>query len=557
METHYRGAAKGSQLHADQRIDAMRIRGYRRSDMRADTWDYIVIGAGHNGMSAACTLAMAGRSVLIVEQRAVTGGLSVSRPFVDAAPRHLLSIGAMDDALMAHSPLIDLFKLRDHGYSSIPLDSPYGWMNADGDTLVLHSSFDATVEEIRYFSPRDARTYIDMRATVDLVMGALEGIMPHHPARLPKLDLGRMLLKIAKNRSMRRQIGRMISVSAFEMISQTFESEAMRGLWAYWASMFAPATVQGSGLFISSFGSVHRAGIFRPKGGMSGMISAFEQVFAAHRGELRLNHKVEGLVLDGTQVTGVRIVGGGELYARHGVMANCAPQVALRDLMPSSATDREFKSKIDFIPANSIAVAPFKIDVAVGGPLTYPRAHAKRAKRDSLDVRKTTFMSGTLEEHIVQHKACLRGEQVAFSPPIYFSIMSANDASIAPQGQDVMYLYGNVPVDPVGGWDACKTRYSEQIMSTARQFLDGLDAEIGRIETSPKDFAEQFGAPNGSYFHVDMIPTRMGMNRPAPDLGGYKTPFKGLYLAGAGSHPSGGVCGWPGRLAAQTAMALE
>jgi phytoene dehydrogenase-like protein len=362
---------------------------------------------------------------------------------------------------------------------------------------------------------------------------------------------------MATSKAMRKQIGRMISVSAFEMISQTFKSEPMRGLWAYWSCMFAPATVQGSGLFLSSFGSVHRAGIFRPRGGMSGMIDAFERVFAAHRGELRLNHQVEQLLLDGTHVTGVRVVGGEELHARHGVMASCAPQVALRQLMPSSAADREFNSKVDFIPANSIGVAPFKIDIALNGPLTYPKAQARRAKRDSLDIRKTTFMSGTLEEHIMQHKACLRGEQVTFAPPTYFAIMSANDASIAPPGQDVMYVYGNVPVYPIGGWDAGKKPYSDQIMGAIRQFVRGLDAEIGRIETSPKDFEEQFGAPNGAYFHVDMLPTRMGMNRPAPDLGGYRTRFQGLYLAGAGSHPSGGVCGWPGRLAAQYAMEFE
>jgi hypothetical protein len=83
-------------------------------------------------------------------------------------------------------------------------------------------------------------------------------------------------------------------------------------------------------------------------------------------------------------------------------------------LFLATATDA-FKAKIDFIPANSIAVAPFKIDIAVGGPLFYPKAQAKRAKRDSIDVRKTTFMTGTLEEHLIQHKACLRGEQVFFS----------------------------------------------------------------------------------------------------------------------------------------------
>jgi phytoene dehydrogenase-like protein len=94
-------------------------------------------------------------------------------------------------------------------------------------------------------------------------------------------------------------------------------------------------------------------------------------------------------------------------------------------------------------------------------------------------------------------------------------------------------------------------------MANAPNYIGGLEAEIGRVETSPQDFEERFGAPNGAYFHVDMIVSRMLMNRPARGLGGYKTPFPGLYLAGAGSHPSGGVCGWNGRLAAQTALQDE
>ncbi|MDB5968367.1 MAG: dependent oxidoreductase family protein [Hydrocarboniphaga sp.] len=521
------------------------------------SWDYIVIGAGHNGLTAACTLAKAGRSVLVVEQRAITGGLSVSHPFVTAAPNHHLSIGAMDDALMGHSPMIDFLGLRQYGYDSIPMAAPYGWMGEDGETLLLHNSFDRTVEEIKYFSPRDAQTYIDVRGAIDLVMGGLEGIMPYHPAQIPKSLLIKMALKAAIDRKSRKVLGRMLSVNAFEMIAETFESEAMRGLWAFWACMFAPATVQASGVYLAAFGSVHRAGIFRPVGGMSGMIRAMEGALTAKGGEIRCNHKVEQLLLDGKRIKGVRIVGGQELFARHAVLANCAPQVVLGKLLPASVVDEKLRTKIDFIPANSVSVAPFKIDYAVGGRITYKKAVAMRARRDDMDVRKTTFMTGTLEQHIAQHKASLRGEPVDFRPPLYFSIMSANDASIAPKGQDVFYLYVNTPINPIGGWDACKTEYSQQIRSAVSHYVDGLDLEIGSIEHCPKDFEEQFGAPNGAYFHVDMIPSRMLMNRPAPGLGGYKTPFGGLYLAGAGSHPSGGVCGWPGRLAAETAMHEE
>src|SRR5262249_8949053 len=153
-------------------------------------------------------------------QRPVSGGLSVSHPFVKEAPNHYLSIGAMDDALLAYSGLVDQYKLRDYGYSAVRVDAPYGWMNEDGDTLLLHSSFDRTVKEIGYFSPKDAQTYIELRGTIDFIMNAFEKASIHHPAKLPKKELGKLLLSLAKGKDMRRIIGRMISVSAFEMISE-------------------------------------------------------------------------------------------------------------------------------------------------------------------------------------------------------------------------------------------------------------------------------------------------------------------------------------------------
>jgi phytoene dehydrogenase-like protein len=115
-----------------------------------------------------------------------------------------------------------------------------------------------------------------------------------------------------------------------------------------------------------------------------------------------------------------------------------------------------------------------------------------------------------------------------------------------------------VPADPAGGWDAeTKQTYERAIVVSAQRFLHGLDAEIGRVAHTPRDFEDRFSTPKGAYFHVDMGPLRLGVNRPAKGLGGYTTPIAGLYLAGAGSHPGGTINGWCGRLAAQTAMAAE
>jgi phytoene dehydrogenase-like protein len=165
-------------------------------------------------------------------------------------------------------------------------------------------------------------------------------------------------------------------------------------------------------------------------------------------------------------------------------------------------------------------------------------------------------MTGTLEEHFAHLQAIKRGEMVE-QPPVYMSVLSANDPTIAPDGQDILYLHSNVPADPVGGWQANKDLYTQTIVKSAERFLTGLDVEIGRIVHTPKDFEDRFSTPKGCYFHVDMTPLRLGTNRPARGLGGYSTPFPGLYLAGAGSHPGGTVTGWCGRLAAQHAIKSE
>ena len=68
------------------------------------------------------------------------------------------------------------------------------------------------------------------------------------------------------------------------------------------------------------------------------------------------------------------------------------------------------------------------------------------------------------------------------------------------------------------------------------------------------DIEERFNAPAGNVYHVDPLITRFGPMKPAPGLGAYRLPIDGLYLSGAGTHPVGGVCGLPGKLAAQTAL---
>ncbi len=522
--------------------------------MTEQDFDYVIVGAGHNGLSAACTLGEAGRSVLVVDQLSFIGGLSASRAWVPEAPEHLLSVGAMDDMLMAQTPLTEELGLKKFGYQPIPLEAPYGWINEDGDTLLLFRDFNRTLDEFRKFSPRDATTYAEIRPTLDLIMDLVDGLVVRYPS-LTKREIGRLAVKLLPDRRSRTLLGKMVVLSVFEMISETFESDAARGLWAYWTSMLGPADLEGTGVYLMGYHATHRKqGILRPRGGMTGLMNAFAAKISSHGGEIRLGNGVDEILLVENHAAGVRLTDGTEVRARHGVLASCAPQIALGKLLPEGAADRQLANKVAMIPANGVNTAAFKIDFAVGGRLDYPKAAAKR--RDGFDVRRTTLMTGTLEEHYAHLGSNKRGEMIEV-PPVYMSVLSANDPTIAPAGQDVLYLHSNVPADPVGGWQVNKDLYTQTITKSAERFLSGLDAEIGRIVHTPKDFEDRFATPKGCYFHVDMTPLRLGTNRPAHGLGGYTTPFPGLYLAGAGSHPGGTISGWCGRLAAQQALKEE
>jgi phytoene dehydrogenase-like protein len=464
----------------------------------------------------------------------------------------------MDDMFMAQTSLAEDMRLAQYGYSPISLEHPYGWISEEGDTLLLFRDFERTVTDIRHYSRKDAETYGRLRKAFDFVLDVQDQLVPRHPASVSKRELLTLVLKLRPDRETRRTLWRMLSTNVFELINETFESDPMRGLWAYWTSMVGPADYEGTGLYLIAFHAVHRGrGVLRPKGGMTNLVDAFAGVLQRHGGEVRLGQRVQRILVDAGRAVGVRLVDGAELRARHGVLSNPAPQVTLGELLDDGVLDREAATKVKLIPANSVNAAAFKIDMAVAGRVGYPKAEAKRKQRDGADIRKTTFMTGTLEDHIEQMYAMKRGENVP-TPPVYMAVLSASDQSIAPDGQDVLYLHSNVPARPNGGWsNGAKDRYTESIMASAKRFLGGLDAEIGRVVHTPLDFEARFSTPKGAYFHVDMTPMRLGMNRPARGLGGFTTPVRGLYLAGAGTHPGGGVSGWPGRLAAQTALADE
>lgn len=516
-------------------------------------YDYLVIGGGHNGLIAANYLAKAGVSVLVLEQRPYLGGMAASQPHVPAAPRHYLSKGAIDSVFIRTTPIIDELALTRHGLSLIAIDPGYGWVDPDGETLCIFQDVARTAADIARFSKADARQYQDLQHAFLRLLEVQLPLMGKAASTIGPLDWVKATLRVLGDRAAAKVLRRLAACSAHEAIAATFESDPLRSLYAYWCEIAAPADIDGSGLTLISMAMVHKVGCKRPAGSMGAMIAALERSLGSLGGAIRIQAEVAQILVDRGAARGVRLADGSRIEATHGILASCAPQATYTSLLGTEHQTANSRARVPFMPANAGNMCPFKVDMALGGRLSFRKAQQKRDRLDGTDIGAASLMTGSFEAHL-EHAAALRSGRMGKQPPIWMTVLSHADRSIAPEAQGVAYLYTSAPAVPEGGWQQQAPCVAERLIADAGLYLEGLASEIGRCVTTPADFEQQYGTPRGCLYHVDMLPTRMLMNRPAAGMADARGDVRGLYLAGSGSHPGGGVFGMPGLLAARAAL---
>jgi phytoene dehydrogenase-like protein len=267
---------------------------------------------------------------------------------------------------------------------------------------------------------------------------------------------------------------------------------------------------------------------------------------------VRTGAPVEKLLVRGGSVTGVRLVGGEELTAK-AVLTSCNPKTTLTRLLPEGVLSEPLAKRAAHIPIDVTKGITIKVNAAFSGRLTLPRHQAKRD--DGVDLRTPLSIWHTLEEYENAWDACLAGE-LPDPIPYLCAVPSSFDPSQAPAGQDTFWGWSGVtPAHPNEPWEKMADRAARSMLKDAAQHYSGIDEfEIGyQVLTGPR-IEERFWAQDGNIFHVDPVLLRHGPLRPAQGFGGYRTPVPGLYLSGAGTHPTAGICGIPGQLAAKEVL---
>jgi phytoene dehydrogenase-like protein len=512
--------------------------------------DVIVVGAGHNGLTAGSYLARAGLKVLVVESSDKVGGMTSTNPVLAKAPGHLVNEGAMDSSLWRTASIArDLHLETRFGLREVEVDPAYAFLDPDGSSLCIHRDPRRTADELARFSKPDASAYLELVNALEAAMNVSIPFMNTNPMRPSLGGITKGALRSALHPTRMGPLAHFFTASHAGFIEERFRDRRIRALLAA-LPCFAPMFEDGTAWVLIYFGLIHRAGVGRFIGGTGAVTDALARCYAAHGGQVRLNAVVSEFVVRDGAVCGVRLENGGELMAPRVVTTNNV-KVPLTEWLPDGLLPDRLAERAAGIPTASTHASSFKVDVALSGRVTL----SGHARKGGVDLRKPAICFTTFEEHVQAWRDCARGEVPDPLPGIAI-LPTGVDSSQAPEGQDTFWFWSGIsPVDPTKPWVELAGPLSERVLDTASKYFDGLtELEIDRQVMTPPLIEERFRAPDGNVYHVDPTATRFGPLRPAAGFAGFRSPVPGLFLSGGGTHPSAGICGVPGQQAAAAVL---
>jgi phytoene dehydrogenase-like protein len=514
--------------------------------------DVLVVGAGHNGLVAACYLARAGVEVEVLEANSQIGGCTTTGALVPEAPEHLLSACAADIITLRSSTVEADLALADFGFHQVEIDPAYVLLSPDGSSLAFWRDPEKTAAEIAFFSKRDARAFLKLMTAADKLLDVTQPMITTNPVRPDRDAVRRSAIAAAKHPRELALAAALTRQTAADAICERFEHRTVRSMIAIITNFGSPVTGAGTAVNLMMLGLIARVGMGRPIGGMGSLPAALARCLEQAAGRIRTDARVAQIVVYDERVRGVLLENGDEISA-DAVLAATEPHRALARLLPPGVLSERLAARAEAIPAGNDGCTHFKVEMALSGRLRLERH--ERWRGDGLDLRLPSVMVGSLDE--VCHGIADAQRGIVPQPlPFVSMVPTAADPSQAPEGQDTLSLWsGWLPHNPEGGWPAARSATAEAFVAHAAQYYEGIDQfEIGRSVETPEEISARTGVRDGNVYHVDVNLRTLGPLRPARGFGGYSTPVPGYYITGAGTHPGPSVSGIPGQLAARTVL---
>jgi phytoene dehydrogenase-like protein len=516
-------------------------------------YNAIIIGGGHNGLTAAAYLARAGRKVLVLERRHLVGGAAVTE---EVFPGFRFSVCSYVVSLLRPEIIRDL-DLPRHGLEILPLDGTFTPM-PNGDRLWRVNDHAKTRREIARHSKLDAEAYDEYgKAMVDMArfVKPILNMTPPDPMTLDPRELMKLIFLGRRFHALadvdRYNQVQLMTMSAVDFLDQWFETDVLK------ATMAASGII-GTFLGVRSPGTAYVLlhhymgeidGAFRSWGFARGGTGAISNAIAAAAREAGVEIRTEAAVARirtrHGQATGIVMANGDEIDADM-VVSSLDPNLTFLKLLdPAKELPGEF---VEDIRRYKFRGSSGKVNLALDALPNFtampgPGAHLRGAISISPGVE---YMERAYDQ--------AKYGEYSHRPYIDMVIPTLTDPSIAPPGKHIMSCfvqYAPYKLKPGLSWDSEREAFGDTVIDTIAEYAPNIrDVIRHRQVLTPLDLERDFGLTEGNIFQGELTLEQLFFLRPAPGWAQYTTPVRNLWMCGSATHPGGGIMGAPGRNAA-------
>lgn len=511
----------------------------------------VIVGGGHNGLTAAFYLARAGLAPLVIERRDTVGGGAVTGALHPGftCPTLTHSTGLL------WSEVARDMELHRHGVELLASEAQVFAPRGDGRALVLYNDVRRSAESIRAFSPKDADAYPAYRSAmskISSVIASTFGITPPSIDAPTAGDAWNLLRTGRKFRALGKRDGyrllRWAPMPVADLMHEWFETELL-------SASIAAAGTSGTMLGPWSAGSAlvlllreaHRrlAVGAQVRGGPGALTHAMAKAAEAAGARIRTGATVERIIVRNDRVAGVALSSGEEIPAR-AVISAADPKTTFLRLMDPVDLAPDFVTKVRNYRSHGTVA---KVNLALSALPAFAGATGKEVLSGRIHI-------GPEIDYLERAFDHAKYGEFSSEPWLDVSIPSILDPGLAPSGAHVMSIYAHVAPYTLRGttWDAARGPLQQAVLRTLGRHAPGIESLIIASQVlTPDELEREYGFSGGHIFHGELALDQLFTMRPVLGAGQYRGPVQGLYLCSAGAHPGGFLTGGSGRNAAHEA----
>jgi phytoene dehydrogenase-like protein len=521
-------------------------------------YDAIVIGGGHNGLTAAAYLARGGLSTLVLERREIVGGCCVTE---EIAPGCRVSTTSYIASMLRPEVIAEL-GLADHGLRMVPCDPAIQVPFPDGQVVPWWVDRERAKAEFGKISTKDAARFVEVDDQLKKLARYLQPFFMEPPPEIDTSTVGGWcdLFRVGKrfrgiSSAEVAQLVSFLTGSLGEFLDHNYESGKIKtmflanNVYGKHGGPYQPGTAIGLLFHLLSGGEHELQGFYgHVMGGMGSITQALAAAGKKLGVEIRTSASVAQIEVRDGRACSVVLEDGSEVRGRM-ILSNADPKRTFLKMVAARELPEDFLS----------AVRGIKMD----GPcakVNFVLAEEPRFTGTSAQAAPLERTFYTLVPSLEFAERCYDIAKFGEVPQELWvdCVVSSNaDSSLAPRGKHILTCF--VQYVPYrlreGNWDDKRELLGDRVVKKIAEYAPNVPGSIvARQVLTPLDLERTYGLTEGNIFHGDLRLEQLFFMRPVPGWAQYRTPIRGLYLCGAGAHPGGGVTGAPGRNAARQAL---